>query len=423
MLLKIQFNEEVKKGKQRMKERNYNDFLEEAYNSISAYVQMKKEEDEIYPILDRTWLLQNSQSVLSPQGHALFYQNKLMHGRTSGSTGTYMDIYWKPEDYKKSMLGLWWYRYHYYGILPKDKLCYFFTIQKDNDKMGEQIQGENREEIKKETELGFSKSNLTKERIHEIYEKMREFQPKWLLLQPSIALLLCECMDYYNLKSLDSVSYIELSGEMLTDKVRNEIRRHFHCAIANQYGANEFNSIAYECPYGKLHIMRDNVIVESERLTGQEEELIITTKTNTMMPLIRYRIGDYGKVKHQKNKCCPCKNTSPILELTLGRSNDYIICENGEKINAYVFIRAMDYVNNYTDGIVKQFQIVQKDYQRFEVKVVLEEECDTQMLTELFGEAVMENRLKEAQYHFRFYDRLLPEERTGKLACFISEKA
>lgn len=406
-----------------MNEGKYKDFLEEAYNNIPAYVCMKKEEDETYPILDRTWLLQNSRSVLSPGGHALFYQNKLMHGRTSGSTGSYMDIYWKPEDYKKSMLGLWWYRYHYYGILPKDKLCYFFTIQTNKDEMEEQNQGENREEIQKETELGFSKSNLTKERIHEIYEKMREFQPKWLLLQPSIALLLCECMDYYNLKPLDSVSYIELSGEMLTDKVRKEISRHFHCAIANQYGANEFNSIAYECPYGKLHIMRDNVIVESEILSGTEEELIVTTKTNTVMPLIRYRIGDYGKVIHQKKKLCPCKNTSPILELTLGRSNDYIICENKEKINAYVLIRAMDFVNNYMDGIVKQFQIIQKDYQIFEVKVVLEEECDTQMLTDLFCGAVLEKRLKEAQYHFRFYDRLLPEERTGKLACFISEKA
>ena len=388
-------------------------FLKQAYTNISAYSCMKKNKDGTYPILDKAWLLNNSYSVLTPQGHVLLYQNKLIHMRTSGSTGCYMDIYWKPEDYKKSMLALWWYRYHYYGILPQDKMCYFFTMESNVEKQ--------EEEIFKGKEFGFSKTNLTKERIFNIYEKMQEFQPKWLLLQPSIALLLCECIDYYNLETLESVNYIELSGEMLTNEVRNVISRHFHCAIANQYGANEFNSIAYECPYGKLHIMKNNVIVESEKLSDGREELIITTKTNTAMPLIRYRIGDYGRVIHHNQKLCLCKNSSPVLELTLGRSNDYIFCENGEKINAYVLIRAMDCVNDYMDSIVKQFQIVQKDYKIFDVKVVLEGKCNKQTLMKLFCGAILEKYLKEAKYQFRFYDRLLPEERTGKLACFICE--
>lgn len=36
----------------------------------------------------------------------------------------------------------------------------------------------------------------------------------------------------------------------------------FNCKVASQYGCYEVNSIAYECPFHKLHVMTENVYVE-----------------------------------------------------------------------------------------------------------------------------------------------------------------
>lgn len=400
-------------------EKRLEDIVLNAYENVPIYYQLKekqqidiksiieKKQFEILPIVEKNYFLQQEISALSSEGIALMLQKKLIHLRTSGSTGKYMDIYWKEEDYKKSMVSLWWYRYKYYGILPKDKMCYFYSIRSGKEECCEN-----------EKELGFSKSNLTWERIKKIYDKMLDFKPKWLLLQPSIAQLLCECKERYQLKKIESIKYIELSGEVLSDSLRKIIEKNFYCYVANQYGAHEFNSIAYECPYKNMHVMTGNVFVESIKKIQGKEELVITTKTNSVMPLIRYRIGDFGHIDCDSK--CQCKNDSPILHLSAGRTNDWIICENGERINAYVLIQAMDYVNQCLDGDIKQFQIIQKSFTEFIIHVVIAEEYNEKELTNIFQDCVLEKRLHNAKFKFVVHDQLIPDREVGKLVCFKS---
>lgn len=390
------------------------DHILNAYKSVPVYCNLvnqkqldmslilAEEQYEDIPIIEKSFFVQQEQSPLSPEGTILLLQEKLIHLRTSGSTGKYMDIYWKKEDYKKSMLSLWWYRYLYYGILPKDKMCFFYSIGSREEQCCENNK-----------ELGFSKSNLTRERMKSIYEKMLDFKPKWLLLQPSIAQLLCECKETYHLKRIESVQYIELSGEVLSDRLREKIEKEFCCHVANQYGAHEFNSIAYECPHKNMHLMTSNVLVESI-----QEELVITTKTNSVMPLIRYRIGDLGHIDY--DKVCPCKNSAPVLHLKAGRANDWILCENGEKIHIYVLLQAMDYMNQLLDGDIKQFQIVQNKFSEFMIHVVISGEYMEEELSDIFEQCVLEERLKNATYKFVMHNQLIPDETVGKLACFKS---
>lgn len=125
------------------------------------------------------------------------------------------------------------------------------------------------------------------------------------MLQPGMAMLLCKCMDIYDLPKIESVQYIEFSGEILTEEIRQAVGEHFGCQMANQYGVNEFNSIAYECPYGNMHLMSGNVYVEvlnedRKCVVGKEGEVYVRSLTNSAMPLIRYRIGDRGKLEIKK---------------------------------------------------------------------------------------------------------------------------
>ena len=397
--------------------------VREAYETVPVYIRncekleidmkeiLKQKKWEDIPILERNQIISEETSVMAPSAVPLLMTNKLIFARTSGSTGKYMEIWWKKEDYNKSMLPLWYYRKKYYGISPEDKMCYFFTIQN--------VENEKKSFLRK-SELGFSKMNLTMERLADIWHEMEKFQPKWLMLQPGMAMLLCKCMDKYSLERIESVQYIEFSGEIFTEAVRQAVREHFGCQMANQYGANEFNSIAYECPYGNMHLMSENVYVEvlneDKKCVDREEgEVYITSLTNSVMPLIRYRIGDRGKMKTGQK--CMCGNYNPVFQLSSGRADDWIILADGEKIMPNVLIRAFDCVNYRMDGVIKQFQAVQEEAGQFLIRLAVDEYLE-QEIEELFMESLEDERLRSAQYRFFYQEELFPDKKTGKLKWF-----
>lgn len=66
----------------------------------------------------------------------------------------------------------------------------------------------------------------------------------------------------------------------------------FNCKVASQYGCYEVNSIAYECPFHKLHVMTENVYVE----IVEDNQICITSKHNRVMPFVRYKVGDRGRL-------------------------------------------------------------------------------------------------------------------------------
>lgn len=401
--------------------------VKSAYSEVPFYMNILHERNksiddilngdfESLPFTEKNKIVERSGDVISARYIPKYISKELLFSRTSGSTGKYMDIYWEKADFTKSMLPLWIMRKKYYGILPTDRMCCFYTIQEANIK-------NEQDEYKEENAWIFSKVNLSTARIIEIYKKMCEFKPKWLILQPSIAVLLCQCIKTNSLKGLDSVEYIEFNGEILTDEVRKLTKEIFDCNIANQYGANEFNSIAYECPYGNMHVLDSNVYVEvidenGKSVTDKSGDICVTTLTNNAMPLIRYKIGDIGTISERK---CKCGNCSKVISLMSGRKNDFVICEDRTRITSYVFVRAVDNVNIVMDGVVKQFNIIQKDINKFIVSFVVEEDENLYQLEEIFKESVLEDRLAYAEYEFEYFERLLPDEKTGKLRYFMRE--
>lgn len=129
---------------------------------------------------------------------------------------------------------------------------------------------------------------------------------------------------------------------MLLESTRRKLEEAFKCKISNQYGCYEANSIAYECPHNKLHCMEDNIYVEIVDNEGKEVtkvnegNIIITTLNSHAMPFIRYKIGDRGVMDYNQ-EVCKCGNKSPVLKLSSGRVNDYIVLDDGSRINAYVY--------------------------------------------------------------------------------------
>ena len=326
---------------------------------------------------------------------------------TSGSTGKMFEIEWNKSDYFASMYELWLLRYKYYGIRPDDKMCFFYS----------DIQNVEENSIEIKNGRGFSKVNLSDKRIVEIYKEIMNYKPVWLLLQPSIAGMIINIVKKYNLEPINTIKYIEFSGEMLDEALKNEIKEIFNCKVANQYGSYEFNSIAYECPEGNMHIMGSNVYVE----TDENEDIIVTSLNNYRNPLVRYNIGDKGKLLMPELKC-KCGNCNRILQLKKGRSHEFVDSRDRGKINSYIFMKAIMRVNEELDNEVKQFQVIQTDIDKFDVRLFLESENRLDKVIEIFQENIEEKTLVNAEYRYILEEGYIKEQDDRKLMFFRKEK-
>lgn len=398
-----------------------------AYLNVPFYKRLYKQyidlflNDEIefasLPTVEKSDIAEAGLNLISEKFYSDFVEHTLIKYHTSGSTGICLDIYWREKDVDSSLLGLWFLRKKYYDISPGDKCCAFYANRREGYEEPKQVRYKHY--------LAFSKSNLDDKRLCEIYHEMMGFQPKYLIVEPSIALLLCECKKKYKLNPIDSIQYIELTGEYLFEEIRGTIEEGFQCITANQYGAYEVNSIAYECPEGNMHCMTRNIFAEilddtGNRVNdGEEGNIYVTSLTNRAMPFIRYKIGDRGRLCFDRN--CKCGNSAPVIKLTGARSNDFIICEDGIRIHSSVFVKVIENVNKVMGNPIQQFQIKQVSYHHFIVKLVLAfEDVDIQKLINTFGLLFEEERLLHSDITFEFYDCLFPDDNTGKLYYFVS---
>lgn len=342
--------------------------------------------------------------------------------RTSGSTGTYLKVNWDRRNYVDSVMETWLLRKRYYGISPYDKRCDFYATVYEGNKLV--VYPEGQQTIIEGNRISFNRNNLDEKRIEQIYKEIYEFDPKWLMLQPSHAVLLAQCIEKRNFPKIKNLSFIECNGEILFEEVRMYLKNIFGCPVGNLYGMTETSTIAYECPYEQMHVCESNVLVEilddngKSIENGKEGNVVVTTLTNYAMPFIRYFIGDRGSVEIEHS--CKCGNKSKVLKLTKGRTNDYVIDRNGDKIHAFIFIRPIEFVNERIGHIIKQFQIIQNGIDDFTVNLSVNPQHLNwkEAISKLFINSLMQESLYGAKFSFNLQTELFPDSRTGKLAYF-----
>ena len=166
------------------------------------------------PIVDKGFMVRSRNSMLSSRYMGKYIRNQLSWTRTSGSFGILHEIYWDDEDERKSLKSLWLLRKKYYGISPGQRLCYFFPSDMKTDKY-----------IEKECVFAVSRSALYDGSLDEAYQKMKQFNPDWMILQPSIALLLCHLAEKYGI--WNNLRYIEFTGEYLELPLRHRVEAVF----------------------------------------------------------------------------------------------------------------------------------------------------------------------------------------------------
>lgn len=396
-------------------------FYSELYKEISLENGHAKFED--IPLITKSQLLESDYSNISKVISSID-PKRLIYIPTSGSTGKCMNTIWLNSDYVTSLVPLWTLRKRRYGIKPQDKFCCFFTNQ-----YVEKNIAETESIIFSGNKMLVSKNNLNPHKLQKICKLIFDFAPKWMVLQPSIALLLCQTIKDNNIKVNSNLSYIEFTGEILSPSTRKVVQEVFCCKIANQYGCNEVNSMAYECEQGNLHVMGDCNYIEIRNKGrvahfGVEGDIYVTSLYNSVMPFIRYETSDRGVL--YPASFCKCGNKHNVLKLLTGRTVDYILTSDGNKVSISVFIHVIEIINDAMDDVIRQFQIIQKNYHQFLIKMVIEnyainDDFVKESICYLFVQTLKQESLIGSQFSFEFYDAFFPDSITGKHKLFIQK--
>ena len=156
------------------------------------------------------------------------------------------------------------------------------------------------------------------------------------------------------------------NAEPLPDHQRRVISEAFQCPVRETYGMGETVAGGSECEAGSLHQWPEVGIIEvmdgdTTVAPGEFGDLVGTGLMNTDMPLVRYRIGDCGRMADQAARCS-CGRTLPLIAGIDGRANDLLITRDGRKVY---------WLNPVLYGIpVRQAQIIQESLDRIRIRYV-----------------------------------------------------
>ena len=175
------------------------------------------------------------------------------------------------------------------------------------------------------------------------------------------------------------VRLVFTSGELLQPVVRDNLSRMFGAPVYDIYGTSETKEIAWQCPDGGMHLNADVVHLEAVDDAGRslppnrEGELVATLLVNRAMPLLRYRTGDRGFLRHGS---CSCGSPLPLLGVVTGRSADILILRDGHRISPYALTCAIERV----PGVLR-YQVSQLDQAKIRVRAILDGTADRSAVT------------------------------------------
>lgn len=149
---------------------------------------------------------------------------------------------------------------------------------------------------------------------------------------------------------------------------RKLIEEHFGIPVISRYSAMESLKIGFYCERREGFHLHDDLchvtIVDPEGVEvadGESGEIVLSNLVNRGTVLLRYRIGDLGRISPEP---CPCGRSSRVLADLEGRVSEYITLSDGRLAGPLSVTLAM----NQIPGVVR-FQLVQRTPTTFDLKL------------------------------------------------------
>lgn len=313
------------------------------------------------PPLTKVDIQNNSESLLSKE----FNKNNLIKDASGGSTGE-PTIFFKTLEYQQLRSADQLRHDRWSGWEIGDRFALIWGAQRDlkaSQSIREFIISRY---IARIWELDAFDMNTTK--MDKYVKTLQRIQPKMVLGYANALVAFSEYLIKYHPNHNIRPKGIISSAETLTEDKRKIIEAAFKCKVLNRYGSREVGLIASECSKQKgLHINADNIYVEIVKngkpvRDGESGDILVTDFSNKAMPLIRYKLGDVGKLGKTP---CTCQRTLPVLESVEGRSGDFFVAEDGVLVHGEYFTHLF-----YGEDDVKQFQMIQETLELVHLKLV-----------------------------------------------------
>jgi phenylacetate-CoA ligase len=278
---------------------------------------------ENWPLLEKTTLRTRSREFVADDRSV----SRMFHEHTSGTTGGQLDL-WFDRDAVKQWYALFEARCRRWnGVSRHDRWAILggqlvTPVSQQRPPFWIWNAGMN--------QLYLSSYHLSPPLIRHYLQAIVRYRIKYILGYPSAIYSLA--LEALKLRRNDlKMDVILTNAEPLYQHQREAIAEAFSCPVRETYGMAEVVAAASECDHGSLHQWPDVGIIERARnpASADSGDLICTGLINADMPLIRYRVGDYGKLSLDR---CACGRNLPLLESIDGRSDDVLLTSDGREV-------------------------------------------------------------------------------------------
>jgi phenylacetate-CoA ligase len=186
--------------------------------------------------------------------------------------------------------------------------------------------------------LILSSYHLTLERLPEYVAALNRFRPQHLHAYPSAALMLARGLEQNGLKLNFKLTSLLCGSEKLTAKSQQYLENFFGAKVLHWYGHSERVVLAAQGRTSNhLHFWPTYGFAEfGEPDSAGNREIIGTSFHNHVMPLIRYRTGDYAKI------------TDGEVSEIVGRDYEFLVSATGRRIS----LTAINMHDRIFDGLL-----------------------------------------------------------------------
>lgn len=210
----------------------------------------------------------------------------------------------------------------------------------------------------------FNAFELSEARLAAYHRCLERIRPAVLICYVSAGCRLAEFLKTEGCKPGYPTHGVITTAETLQPHMRVLLEEVFGVRVFDRYACREVSCIATECDgHAGLHVhMLSNAVEIDAPANEAEGDILVTNLTNYAMPLIRYEIGDRAR---RRKKECPCGRGMESIGPVTGRITDFLVGRDGN----YVAGPSIT-VLFYGISCIRQYQLIQEDYDQFVIRVV-----------------------------------------------------
>lgn len=345
--------------------------VEHAYNNVPFYRKLYdehgvrpeqiKSSSDIYrlPIITRTDVRNAGDKLISSQ-HP---KHNLIHGHTSGTTGSPLSFYWDKQTciYTNAVD---WRQKLWAGVHYGDKIALLLgrTIVPTTKTTPPFWQHDRLHNM-----LWMSSFHLGEKYFPFYVNKLRAYKPVAIEGYPSTIYIFARY-----LKATEQtlpVTAVFTSSETLLPFQRECIEERFECKVFDFFGMAERVVFATQCDEAQQYHLNFeyalNEIVDTNDNpleNGKEGYLVGTSLLNYGMPFIRYKTNDITTIETDQ---CTCERHMPRLRGITTKDEDIVVTPEGKLISSSVLTHPFKPLDT-----VKECQIIQEKIDVLQIKIV-----------------------------------------------------